>query len=126
MKNQIRLVLFIAFSANIISCSQISQGLSYAMDLQEILTEKYNSDEVEVTINNNTLIVSLIDNKFSGYSEPEKQQISEEIGKIASGLDNKPELSGGVVKFVSKGLDGAISTTTSDSKELMLTPQGNQ
>lgn len=90
MKKYSILILFIAISAVFTSCSEFSRGLSYAMDLQEEISEKYDSDEVEVTIKNNILRVSLIDNKISGYSKWEKQEILSEIEAIASNLENKP------------------------------------
>lgn len=120
MKKYSILILFIAISAVFTSCSEFSRGLSYAMDLQEEISEKYDSDEVEVTIKNNILRVSLIDNKISGYSKWEKQEILSEIEAIASNLENKPELSHGVVKFVTKGSNGIVKTSTSDSMQMDL------
>lgn len=107
-------------AAVVTGCSNVSQGLSYAMDLQEIISNKYDSDEVTVSIDNNVLTVSLIDDKFSGYSDLEKQEISNEIGAIASNLENKPQLSGGVVKFVTKGLEGLVKTSKSDFRQINL------
>lgn len=118
MKNL--LVLIIAVSTFLTGCSKFSQGLSYALDLQEIITAKYDSDEVQVSVKNDVLMITLIDTKFSGYSDLEKEEISREIGAIASGLDNKPQLSAGTVKFVTKGLNGIIKTSTTDSRELVL------
>ena len=112
------LVLICIASAASTGCSQLSEKLSYAMDLQEILNDKYDSDEVQVTINNNILTVSFIDDKFSGYSDVEKQQMVREITAIATDLEDKPELSGGVVKFVTKGLDGLVKTSTSETLEM--------
>lgn len=119
MKKQI-LILIIAIAAVFTGCSQVPQGLTYAIDLQEIITDKYDSDEVAVTIDKNVLTISLIDDKFSGYSDLEKQEISKEIEAIASNLDDKPQLSGGVVKFITKGMDGMVKTSKSDSRQLIL------
>ena len=110
--------LFIIALTVFTGCSQVTQSLSYALDLREIITDKYDSDEVQVTINNDILIVSLIDDKFSGYSDVEKQQMVNEITAIAKDLDDKPELSGGVIKFVTKGLDGLVKTSTSETLEM--------
>lgn len=112
--------MFISISTIFGSCSRFVEGLSYGLHLQEEILEKYDSDEVEVSIKNNFLTVSLIDNNFYSYSDSEKQEMVREIGAIASSLENKPELSGGEVKFVTKGLNGIVKTSSSDAMSLQL------
>ncbi len=114
MKKQFLVLLLIA-SAALTGCSNISQKLSYALDLQEIISDKYKFDDVEVTINNDILTISLIDDNLSSYNDSEKKKMISEIEALALSLDNKPELSGGVIKFVTRGLDEVIKTSTSES-----------
>lgn len=83
------------------SCSEMTGEFEYMNRLKKSISEKYETEKVEINIkNNNELIVSLIDPKFDDYSPAKKEQISREIGKIAQELrEDKEKIKSGVVKF---------------------------
>ncbi|MBF9254829.1 hypothetical protein I2I11_16115 [Pontibacter sp. 172403-2] len=85
----------------IFSCSEMTGELKYMYELKESISEKYETEKIEINIKNNgELIVSLIDPKFDDYNSARKEQISKEIGKIAQELrEDKGNIKSGVVKF---------------------------
>lgn len=83
------------------SCSEMTGEFKYMIQLKKAISEKYESDKIDINIkNNNELIVSLIDPKFDDYTATKKEQIALEIGKLAQELsEDKETIKSGTVSF---------------------------
>ena len=106
-------VLFIT----LFSCSEVTGEFKYMDELKKSISEKYETEKVEINIrNNDELIVSLVDPKFDDFNTDRKEQIAQEIGKLAQELrEDKEKLKSGVLKFrdeANYGIAKASSTET--------------
>jgi hypothetical protein len=102
---------------SLFSCSEMTGEFNYMNRLKESISEKYETQKVEVNIkNNNELIVSLIDPKFDDYTPARKEQISREIGKLAQELrEDKEKIKSGVVSFRDEESYGIVKKSSSVS-----------
>jgi hypothetical protein len=89
-------------------------------DLKESISDKYETEKVEIKINNKTELKILIkDSKFENYSGKDKAIISYDIGRMATNLkESKEKIKTGVVKFISEENYGVTKTSETDSYKL--------
>ncbi len=94
-------VVLLILLVTLLSCSEMTGEFKYMNRLKKSISEKYETEKVEINIkNNNELIVSNIDPKFDDYTPAKKEQISREIGKLAQELrEDKEAIKSGVVNF---------------------------
>ncbi len=100
-----------------ISCSNSAEEFLFMKELKTSISDKYETEKVEIKINNKTeLSVLFKDSKFENYSKNKKERISFEIGKMAMDLnENKEKIKTGVVKFISEENYGIVKTTDTES-----------
>ena len=80
-------ILFLFLLTISISCSNLTEGILFLNDLKESISNKYETEEVEIKINNKTeLIVVFYDPKFKSYNGNKKEGISYELGTMAKDL----------------------------------------
>ncbi|WP_018478661.1 hypothetical protein [Pontibacter roseus] len=99
---------------SLFSCSEMTGEFKYLNRLKESISEKYETEKVEVNIKNkNELTVSLTDPKFDDYSPAKKEYISREIGKLAQELrEGKEKIKSGVVNFRDEANYGIAKTSS--------------
>lgn len=116
MKKLIPLFLTILL-APLFSCSEVIGEFNYMNQLKKSISEKYETEKVEINIkNNNELTVSLIDPKFDDYSPAKKEQISREIGKLAQEFrKDKEGIKSGVVNFRDEENYGVVETSSTET-----------
>ncbi len=103
-----------------ISCSNLTEEFVFMNDLKESISDKYETEKVEIKINNKTeLIVLIKDSKFESYSGKEKARISYDIGSMAMNLKtSKEKIKSGSVKFISEENYGVVKTSEIDSYKM--------
>jgi len=101
----------------IVSCSNVTNELSFMNDLKESISEKYDIEKVELKMNNGSnLTVIIKDSKFENYDLKRKQRISSEIGQMITHLrDNDEPIKSGSVRFMNEDNYGIIKTSDSES-----------
>ena len=104
----------------LISCSNLTEEFVFMNDLKESISDKYETEKVEIKINNKTeLIVLIKDSKFESYSGKEKARISYDIGSMVTNLKtSKEKIKSGSVKFISEENYGVVKTSEIDSYKL--------
>ncbi|MFC6997825.1 hypothetical protein [Rufibacter roseus] len=102
------------------SCSEVTGEFKYMYRLKKSITEKYETDKIEINIKNNSeLTVSLLDPKFNEYSPAKKEQISLEIGKLAQELrEDKETINSGVVNFRDEENYGIAKTSSTQTYQM--------
>ena len=113
-------IIYSIILITLFSCSQVAGELKYMNDLKHSISEKYESEKVEINIkNNNELTISLIDPKFDNFSPDKKEQISREIGKLAQELrEDKEKIKRGVVKFRDEESFGIAKISSTESFQM--------
>ena len=113
---KIKFTLFTVMMTLLVSCSNVTNKLSFMHELKESISEKYDIEEVELKMNNGSnLIVIIKDSKFKNYDSKKKQRISRAIGKISTNLrDDGETIKSGTVRFVSEENYGIVETSDSE------------
>lgn len=119
MKN-ITTTIFSILMITLSSCSEVTAEFKYMDELKKSITEKYETDQVELNIQNSEeLIVSFTDPKFDHLSSAEKEQISREIGKVAQELrGDKEKIYKGLVNFRDEKDYGIARTSSTETFEM--------
>ena len=114
MKKTITGILAI-FLITLFSCSEMAGEFEYMDELKNSISEKYETEKVEINIkNSNELIVTLTDQKFGDYSSAKKGRIALEIGKLAQELrEGKKKIKTGGVNFRDEENYGIAKTSNS-------------
>ncbi|EJF09788.1 hypothetical protein O71_12904 [Pontibacter sp. BAB1700] len=105
---------------SLLSCSEMGGELNYMNRLKKSISEKYETDKVEINIKNKSeLTVSLVDSKFDDYSPAKKEQVAREIGKLAQELrEDKEPIKTGVVNFRDEENYGIAKTSSTVSFQM--------
>ncbi|GAB2772568.1 hypothetical protein GCM10010465_18540 [Actinomadura fibrosa] len=85
-------------------------------ELNEAITEKYDFKDVNLTMDLNSLTVSLVDDRFDSYSPQRKKELAIEIGRLARSIKkNQPDLEDANVTFVNETTVGPVKMSDSES-----------
>ena len=104
------------------SCAEVSGSIEYMKELNEAIDQKYDFEEVNLSMDLNSLTVSLVDESFADYSVEQKKEVAREIGKMARRIKkNQPDLTDASVKFVSEKKVGPVKM--SDSESFLMFPE---
>lgn len=114
---RLKFILFAFLTTLVFSCSNLVGEFEFMLNLKESISEKYDTEKVEVKIHNKTtLIVSIKDSRFEELSGKVKQKISHEIGGMVSDLrKDDHNIESGIVKFISEENYGVAKTSQTDS-----------
>lgn len=98
------------------SCAEVSKSIEYMKELNEAIDEKYDFEDVNLSMDLNSLTVTLADESFDDYSAEQKKEVAGEIGKMARSIKkNQPDLTDASVKFVSEKKIGPVKMSDSES-----------
>lgn len=98
------------------SCAEVSGSIQYMKELNEAITEKYDFEDVNLTMDLNSLTVSLIDERFENYTPDQKKELAIEIGRLARSIKkNQPDLKDAKVTFVDETKVGPVKMSDSES-----------
>ena len=113
-------VFLTIFLVTLAGCGEVTGELQYLDDLKRSISEKYDTEEVEVNINTQTeLEVLLKDSKFSDLSEVRKEEISKEIGGLAKKLrHDRNQITKGIVKFRDEENYGILKTSRTEGFQM--------
>jgi hypothetical protein len=98
------------------SCEEVSKSIDYMKELNEAIDEKYDFEDVNLTMDLEALTVSLVDERFADYSVEQKKELAQDIGKMARRIKkNQPDLTDASVQFVSQKEIGPVKMKDSES-----------
>jgi hypothetical protein len=98
----------------------MTEEFRYMNQLKESISEKYGTEEVEVSLMNRTdLTVSLTGSQFNDYTPAEKRQISREIGELAQELKgDKNTIISGQVNFQDEQNYGIAKSSSTETFQM--------
>lgn len=122
MKKICALVLTATITTLIISCSGgRGEKLRYVAQLTEVISEKYDVEQIEIKVNNNeTLTITLVNADLENSGPSEKQNMAMEIGRITMSQEKGLNFESGVVNFVQKSNYAIVTTTDSETYDMFL------
>jgi hypothetical protein len=122
MKKAFLIILALACT---VGCEVVTSNIEYMKQLNEAIDEKYDFEDVNLTMDLDALTVSLVDKSFADYSTQQKKELAREIGQLARQIKkNQPDLTDANVKFVNEKKIGPVKM--SDSESFPMFPKGEE